>query len=229
MKRIITLLLVAVCCMGIAKADDIIYLKDGGIVKGELQSYLPGDGATIVTGDGSTKTFTAEEIKSVEVEDPSAEDENGLTRYMARKGYKGSVEVTVVATTYPVKVTTTHGYQFSHSLFVGGGVGVNWDSRKNGDIDVPIYAAIQSNVGKKMAQFTYGAKVGVTAYSKHTFINSMGMEETSQGFGGLYFNINLGLRLGFSPQFAITIKPDLELIYWGLPSLNSGINVGFEF
>ena len=53
--------------------------------------------------------------------------------------------------------------------------------------------------------------------------------EISEGFGGLYFNFNLGLRLGFTPQYAMTIKPQLEFLYGGFPTLNFGLNFGFEF
>ena len=33
----------------------------------------------------------------------------------------------------------------------------------------------------------------------------------------------------FTPQFAMTIKPQLELLLGGFPTLNVGIGFGFEF
>lgn len=153
--------------------------------------------------------------------------------HIAPRGYRGTVEIAPIALSVEglaMKFNTTHGFQFNHNLFLGGGLGIvtYYNSDK---IDIPVYIAIQSNVGEKMAQFTYGGRLGVSVYSKHygTDPENIPHETVSEGAGPLYLNLNLGLRLGFSPQYAMTIKPELEVIYWGLPSLNFGINVGFEF
>ena len=68
-------------------------------------------------------------------------------------------------------------------------------------------------------------------YTKHEYTDPADptITEIIEGTGGLYFNLNLGLRLGFTPQYAMTIKPQLELLLGGFPTLNFGLNFGFEF
>lgn len=178
----------------------------------------------------SIATMAQDESTSA-VENATIEEQTSL--YMATRGYRGTAEVsplTVSIGGLAFKFGTTHGFQFNHKLFLGGGVGVI-KYYNNDEIDIPVYIAIQSNVGKNMAQFTYGGRLGISVYSKHYYlvVNNQPTTTVSEGPGPLYFNFNLGLRLGFTPQYAMTIKPELEVIYCGYPLANLGLNLGFEF
>ncbi len=187
MKRILSLMLVAICCIGIATAQE----------------------APQTTQQAETPT----------------------SKYMAAQGYRGLVELaplTLSTSGATLKFNTIHGYQFNHSLFLGGGIGIF--ARYNSDVtDIPVYVAIQSNVGEKLAQFTYGARLGMSAYSKHYYVDAFGKDQCYEHFGALYLQFNLGLRLGFTPRHALTIKPELEVVYWGLPTIQLGLGFGFEF
>ena len=234
MKRIITFVLIAICSISIASAQRVttVYLNNGSIIKGELVEYVPGERISVQTTDGNLFVYTPDEVKNIET--PSATETSVTTKHMARRGYRGMVELApfTLSTSGPtLNLSTTHGYQFNHNLFVGGGIGLySYIFSEVGETDVPLYVAIQSNVGEKMAQFTYGARAGIMLYSKHEYLDTTtGITKTNEGFGGLYFNLNLGLRLGFTPQFAMTIKPQLEFLYGGFPTINSGISFGFEF
>ena len=160
--------------------------------------------------------------------------ELNVSQYTAPRGYRGFVElapVTLSSSGLTLNLSTTHGYQFNHHIFLGGGIAYyTYLFSQYGETDVPLYIAIQSNVGEKLAQFTYGGRAGILLYSKHEYMNQETYKsEISEGFGGLYFNFNIGLRLGFTPQYAMTIKPQLELLLGGFPTLNVGIGFGFEF
>ena len=160
--------------------------------------------------------------------------ELNVSQHTAPRGYRGFVELapfTLSTSGATLNLSTTHGYQFNHHFFLGGGIGYYTYFGQSGETDVPIYIAIQSNVGESMAQFTYGARIGTMLYTKHEYTNSADptITEIDEGTGGLYFNFNLGLRLGFTPQYAMTIKPQLELLLGGFPTLNVGIGFGFEF
>ena len=50
-----------------------------------------------------------------------------------------------------------------------------------------------------------------------------------EGFYGYYGQFNLGLRLGFSQDFAMSIKPETELMIGGGIHINLGLKIGFEF
>ena len=65
MKRIITLMTVMACFIGIASAQDIVYLNNGSIIKGELTEIILNEKVSIKTQDGSSFVFSASEVKSV--------------------------------------------------------------------------------------------------------------------------------------------------------------------
>ena len=159
-----------------------------------------------------------------------------FNKHLAARGYRGFVNYTPLTFTFinqgiAGNISTTHGYQFSHNFFLGGGIAYYaYPFSSCGETDVPLYIAIQSNVGEKLAQFTYGGRLGMILYSKHDYMNQETyLNEIDEGFGGLYFNFNIGLRLGFTPQYAMTIKPQFDLILGRFPCLNLGIGFGFEF
>ncbi|MBR5002367.1 MAG: hypothetical protein IKY13_02505 [Bacteroidaceae bacterium] len=190
MKRILSLMLVAICCIGIATAQETSGLQ------------------------------------------PTTE--LNVSQHTAPRGYRGFVElapITPSTSGATLNLSTTHGYQFNHNFFLGGGIGYyTYLFSQYGETDVPLYIAVQSNVGEKMAQFTYGGRAGILLYTKHEYMSQETYtSEIAEGFGGLYFNFNLGLRLGFTPQYAMTIKPQFELLLGGFPTLNVGIGFGFEF
>lgn len=149
--------------------------------------------------------------------------------HLAPKGYRGFVELGIANS---LVFSTTHGYQFSHSTFLGGGAGY-FDNFKPKDrqIFVPIYLAIQGNAGKKLAQFTYGARFGILGYHRYYYINSKGDDvlSTSAGITGLYTQLNMGLRLGFTPDFALALKPQMGIMYTGSLFIFLVVNLGFEF
>lgn len=152
-------------------------------------------------------------------------------RYEAPQGYRGFVELTPAQVTTSgiyINLHTVHGKQLRHSLFLGGGVGINYLYNSKGFVNVPIYFAIQSNVGRKFAQFTYGGRLGLIAYDRHDYVDSYGNLEIYEG-GGFYSQFNLGLRLGFSPEFALSIKPHIEFSVTGFFRLGAGLTIGAEF
>ncbi len=152
-------------------------------------------------------------------------------RYITPTGYRAFIEVTPIQATTSganINIHTIHGKQLRHSLFLGGGVGINISYSGNGFISVPVYFAIQSNVGKGLAQFTYGGRLGVIAYEKYDYLGSMGNEEIFEG-PGLYSQFNLGLRLAFSQEFALSIKPEIQFSIAGLPCIGAGLTIGVDF
>ncbi|MBR4070785.1 MAG: hypothetical protein IKK16_06275, partial [Bacteroidaceae bacterium] len=186
MKRIFTLMLIAICSIGIASAQRIttVYLNNGSIIKGELVEYAPGEKLSIQTADGSLFVYNPDEIKSLELPTttPNAEVTN---KHLAPRGYRGFVEFSPhFLGNFAFDLHTIHGYQFKHGLFVGGGIGYYLRFDDIYTQYLPVYAAIQSNVGEKLAQFTYGGRLGFVVYSKSDYINDVGRPVLVEGFYG---------------------------------------------
>ena len=231
MKRIFTLMLIAICSIGIASAQRIttVYLNNGSIIKGELVEYAPGEKLSIQTADGSLFVYNPDEIKSLEL--PATTTNAEVTnKHLAPRGYRGFVEFSPhFLGSFAFDLHTIHGYQFKHGLFVGGGIGYYLRFDNIYTQYLPVYAAIQSNVGEKLAQFTYGGRLGFVVYSKSDYINDVGRPVLVEGFYGCYGQFNLGLRLGFSQDFAMSIKPETELMIGLGININLGLKIGFEF
>lgn len=156
-----------------------------------------------------------------------------INKRLAVKGYRGFVNYTPLIATFindgiAGSVSTTHGYQFNHNYFAGIGVGFHINLGDEGlGVALPVYAAFKGNYGDKLAQLTYGARIGV-AYADYGNFNS----ETSVHNGEAvlaYFNANIGLRLGIAQYFAIIITPEIDLFVGRYNIAGAGLRVGFEF
>ena len=177
---------------------------------------------TLAYATGYNHTETTEATSTTEI-----------TKRLAVKGYRGFVNYTPLIATFindgiAGSVSTTHGYQFNHNYFAGIGVGFHINLGDEGlGVALPVYAAFKGNYGDKLAQLTYGARIGV-AYADYGNFNS----ETSvhNGEAALaYFNANIGLRLGIAQYFAIIITPEIDLFVGRYNIAGAGLRVGFEF
>lgn len=177
---------------------------------------------TLAYATGYNHTETTETTSTTEI-----------NKRLAVKGYRGFVNYTPLIATFindgiAGSVSTTHGYQFNHNYFAGIGVGFHINLGNEGlGVALPVYAAFKGNYGDKLAQLTYGARIGV-AYADYGNFNS----ETSvhNGEAALaYFNANIGLRLGIAQYFAIIITPEIDLFVGRYNIAGAGLRVGFEF
>lgn len=235
---------------------DVVSLTNGSVIRGYLTEYIFGQKASLKTSDGSLFVYNADEIAQVAKEpgtqpsvaatkeynyspataasatsnsmtkeyrytptrqsrqDSGMDEEN---RREAKKGYRGFVAFTpgyYVSGIDAYEFSTTHGFQINHSFFVGGGLGV--DIIGLGDkIAVPIYAAFNGNAGSHVAQFTYGSRIGFSIIDSYV---------------PFLWNINLGLRLGFTPTFGLSITPDISLMAASdFFDARIGLRVGIDF
>ena len=157
-------------------------------------------------------------------------------KHVAKQGYHGFVSISsaVYLPNYlQIGFSTTHGAQITPHLFIGGGMALNiLTYGSNGDVFLPIYTEVRTNWGENIAQFSAGTRIGITIGDKM----------------GFYWHLDAGLRLGFTPKFAMHIAPFIELqplmdseyiyntnnepysyIYkWNL-SCAAGLRIGFEF
>lgn len=156
--------------------------------------------------------------------------------HIPKPGYHGYVS-TNSAIFFPdylqIGFSTTHGIQIHPNLFIGGGFALNFVEDKNGgEIYMPIYTELRTNLGENLAQFSAGTRIGLS------ISNDI----------GFYWYLDAGLRLGFSPKFALHITPFVELqplssseyvyntlsssylyTYKWILTCATGLRIGFEF
>lgn len=133
---------------------------------------------------------------------------------------------------YSWGLSATIGRQFNKSFFLGGGIGFDMlvdEYSYSYDYMIPFYAAIKGNVGQRVAQFTYGARMGFAvcedSYYDYDYYYGYGTEVTAS----FYLNLSVGLRLGFTPNFALNITPEMDIYAGGYTNVGIGLRLGFEF
>ena len=224
MRRILSVALLSLIGIICIQAQNVVNLKNGSIIRGEVVEYIPNEKVSIKTPDGSLFVYTTEEVENVLKDENYVAVNQDADRYLAPRGYRGFVDVCPYLGN--LSVSTTHGFQFCHGFFMGGGIKYMYTGNSQ---TLPIYLALQSNVSRKKAQFTYGGRLGWVLFSQERQYNSDGNTVYTITPAGGYLNLNLGVRIAFSQQYAMAIKPELDVTVWKEIALYPSIGIGFEF
>ncbi len=240
MKRITLIMLALLIAIVSSTAQNVVNLKNGSIIRGELIEYIPGEKTTIQTQDGNIFVFNDEDVASV-IRDESTENATNKIagyneKYLAPRGYRGFIDITpfdLTIQSLAFSLNTTHGYQFNHNVFVGGGVGFS-ANYANGFFSIPIYASFKGNVARGAVQFTYGLNVGFGIgrgeSSDYYYINdSYRYEDYIITGTSFYNNYSIGMRLPVNPNFAVKIISEMDLYMGAYVNFGWGIGLGFEF
>lgn len=213
---------------------EVVYLKNGSIIRGVVIEQVPNKSLKIKTADGSIFAYPMEEVEKITKEmtyTKATRNAYGKPTGYSLKGYKGFVETgyTFDVSDYNADrlvISTTHGYQFNNYLFVGGGVGVNYYT--DADLySIPLFASFRANfLNKKVTPFA-DIKSGYAAGD----------------VDGAFATIGFGVRFALAGKMAMNIKLeysyqefdfnyDYDDYYYYDESVSTngiGIKVGFEF
>ncbi|MCG8327788.1 MAG: hypothetical protein MI974_08900 [Chitinophagales bacterium] len=205
MKTIILTLMMsfmAIMAFGQDKMD-VVYLKDGRVVKGSIIKPLDADGVQIMTTESDVYTFSAEEVSRVGRE--KFQHDNLKNKVIVHDG-SGFTNITTLGLGFGVgsvgderssdndetyfALHTVNGYHLNRSLSLGVGVGIEWF----GDYElVPLYADIRFHPSlTEWAPFFYG---------------NLGF-----GLGLLENNVDGGLMAGVGGGIQKSINSNLALV-----------------
>lgn len=132
MKKLFLLftLVLFICANTSAQSyQDVVYLKSGDIVRGDIIEKT-GEYIRLRLSNGDVKTYEETDVesvsKSIKRVDSSKFPTNGL-----KKGYRGFVDAGYSIGTGDnaenrIEISTVHGYQICPYVFVGLGVGLNY-------------------------------------------------------------------------------------------------------
>lgn len=138
MKRLLCLALLTLVAAGAAaqqKADDILYLNNGNVVKGVIVDQQEGRYVKIVTADGSAYRYDAGQIRAIEsgdvrVDAPRAPRSRFRDPARRTRGFWAGIELSGGASVspdynsmFPVELAVIPGYRFSEFFAVGVGFG----------------------------------------------------------------------------------------------------------
>ena len=182
---------------------DVVYLKDGRVIRGSIIKPLDASGVQIMTTESDVYTFTADEVSRVAREEIS--HDNIKNKVFVHDG-EGFTNITYLGYGFGIgtvgderavdndedyfAIHTINGYHLTRSLSLGVGVGVEW----YGDYElVPLYADLRVYPSlTEWAPFFYG--------------------NLGYGLGFLEKGTDGGLLVGVGGGVQRSVKPGLAFI-----------------
>mgnify|MGYP001024681200 FL=1 len=216
---LLTLLLSISTYVAAQNYTEVVYLKNGSVIKGVIIEQVPNVSLKIKTNDGSLIICQMNEVEKITKEERYTRDyrkdvDNRKAARNTLKGYKGFVDFGYIADlsdydANKVEISTSHGYQFNNYFYLGGGVAA--DFYTDADlIAVPIFVDFRANfINKKVTPFA-DIKTGY----------SVGDVE------GLYVSTGIGVRFSLKGKKALNLK--LEYNYQQYDYYYSGYYISYD-
>lgn len=204
-KFIVSLFFALLCCTGaMAQGDlqDVVYLKNGSIIRGIIVEQVPFQSLKIKTMDGSVFFYNLSEVSKItKEENPMAAHHIGATstKWDAKSGYKGFVDFGYTIGTNDasgrLEILTTHGFQLiPNYLFLGAGFGVQYFTDTDDTVlGIPLFADVRSNFLPGRVSPLFDLKIGYAGL----------LGDYSFGDGGLYLAPSVGVQVKFTQRFAM--------------------------
>ena len=198
-KVLLTLaLMLGACTTTFAQSTkDVLYLKNGSIIYGQLIEMVPEKQVKIKTTDGSVFVYNTSEVDRI-AKAETKEKENYTERkssFRTRKiatGFKGFIDDSYSASMNGSDfnrggLSVSLGSQILPQLFVGAGLGLEYYTEPE-VLTVPVFADVRVNFINGPISPFLGVKVGYTALGD---------------FEGFYLNPMIGCRFGLTNKLAL--------------------------
>ena len=178
-------------------AQDIVYLKNGSVIKGSVIEMIPNQSIKVQTADGSLFVYQMNEVDRIERDAKKQNNQvEEVTDDYLERGFRGLIDLGAhfgfgdAEDSYQVSAAFTGGYQINRMLFVGAGIAPTlnlFDNEYYDEIEttflLPIYSAIRLDfINKKVTPFIDG-RIGY-------YLNTDDMD-----LNGLYAYAGAGVRL----------------------------------
>jgi hypothetical protein len=220
MKKL--LILIAIITAGISTNaqqvyKDVVYLKNGSIIRGKITEQVPDSSMKIETKDGSIFVFRMEEIEKQEKEPIKAPRND--------KGYLGILQLGYAfgEDDYDLdylKLNIINCYRIDPYLAIGGGYGVRYYLDQQVTF-IPLFADFRVNfVNTKVSPF-FAFDLGYTFYA-------------TNGFGGvgMFFSPSAGLNIKTAGNSTLSIGVGYEIQKydgWDVSDHATSLNIGISF
>lgn len=144
MKKIALLIALMLSATGAMAQKNVetVYLKNGGIVKGDIIEQVPGQSLKIKTKDGNVFVYQMDEVERITKEEKSVSSASG------HKGLDFSVnagyDIATKGGSGDIVTELELGKRFSKNIYWGFGAGANFSTTSGGGIVVPITTNIKT-------------------------------------------------------------------------------------
>ncbi len=220
MRNLLFILMLSVLTTNLTFSQErieVVYLKNGSTIRGEIVEEKPNQYLKIETDNGSSVFCNIDEIDKITREKVENSSEGYLTR-----GYRWFVFGEFIGgELIGGAITTTHGFQINKHIFVGGGSGIRFaDEWSFGNhITIPLYANFRYDIWDNNS-------------SPYLNLNS-GICIPIQGAFGFYGALTIGSRFKrISIETGVEIAPGLDEhydVYEKYNAFSFVARIGLEF
>ena len=209
MKRLILLFLffaAASLSMDAQQYEDVIYLKNGSVIRGIIMEQVPNESMEIHTSDGSV--FICEIADILKIAKEEVFSRRHAKSFNKPKGYFGLVEMTAptVVAGADFGFTMVNGYRVVPQFAVGVGVGLK-ACFYDGGLFMPVYLHLRSDFLNRPVSPYFALDLGYNVpvywydYYGPVIAPSLGV---SYNVGK--FRMTTGLELMISPLYELNFK-----------------------
>lgn len=195
--------------------EDVVYLKNGSVIRGLIIEQIPSVSLKIQTRDGNIFVYKIDEIEKMTKEQPPVQirskTHNSEQKFNKSKGYFGLVEIGLapginnfdgVYDKFRIGATIINGYRIIPQFAVGVGIGFQGYTEYE-EMTIPIFLHLRSDFLNKPISpylaFNVGYNLSVLGgvYGGLMFEPSLGV-----GFNiGSRYRINAGLGFAIDKTF----------------------------
>jgi hypothetical protein len=211
MKKPIILLLsllLAICTYSqTVQYEDVVYLKNGSVIRGMIIEQIPNQTLKIKTADRNIFVFEFAEIEKItkeeipqEVLQQDLEPEAPEEEYFVKEhGFESSIDMFLgmeLEWTGPViGMHVTAGYRIIPQLFLGVGTGM--ELYTNGNM-LPIFFNVRTDFVKARVTPFFSANIGY----------AFGWVNNAEGgdWGGIFIEPGIGFRFNISKSFGLNLS-----------------------
>lgn len=155
--------------------QEVVYLKNGSVIRGIVVEQVPGESLKIRTNDGSVFAYKMSDVEKItkEVGNSNSQTQSLNNGIGIKAGYKAFVDFgytlgTGVHKLDRIELMTTHGVQINPYLFVGAGAGCHYYTEYT-EFSIPIFVDIRATILKNNITPYIDFKIGYSVLDVEGF------------------------------------------------------------
>lgn len=210
MKKLATLfILVFVCSFAFAQESyqEVVYLKNGSIIRGMIIEQVPNKSIKIQTADRSVFVYQMDEVEKITKELNQAQIPARKVKDRTSRGYMLLIENSAGfgTGTYGMnmeKFSVINGYRFNPYISLGGGTGLRYGSNDYFDnVYLPIFADFRVNfINRK-----------VTPYASVQLGTAFNLSDEDDDEPQVFLNPTIGVKFNFTKRMGLNLGIGLDL------------------
>ena len=199
-----------------AGLQDVVYLKNGSVIRGMIIEQVPGESLKIETRDGNVFVYQMDEISKMTREQAWNRSRIRPNQFSSKSnGYEGFVEagygIGVSGYAGRFERDIVNGYRFNPYCFLGGGVGFNIFTNGENFISIPVFIQGCFNLLDRNTSPFLTLNLGYNISTKRSEVYKR-YYTTVTYRGGVIFEPALGVAFRVSNRASVTFGVGYSLM-----------------